>query len=140
MIQDGKSLADSVASASINHYNDLPKHGKPQLRSNGVPEWTILATICLVIDGVDPFVKVISLGTGVKCLPANRLPPCGDTLHDSHAEVLARRGFVRWLIQQAKDASGDDDGLVQLDARHFRLRSDVQVWLYVSTLPVGCRV
>lgn len=74
----------------------------------------------------------------MKVLPATRLPPLGDTLHDSHAEVLARRGFVRWLMEEAsKLIKGDKhEDILEWQEGLFKLRDGVEVWLYVSTLPV----
>ncbi len=172
-----QSMADQIAQISHSLYDSLPNKAKPLIRNNGIPEWTILASIILSVttnvddDGGgggrgDASIKTssnietgtgqmtltttttattyipISLGTGVKCLPANRLPPLGDALHDSHAEILARRGFVRWLLTEAGTViDGEDDGLGVLRFDHqdgmFRLREDVGVWLYVSALPVG---
>lgn len=86
-----------------------------------------------------PRVIPISLATGVKCLPAARLPPLGDTLHDSHAEVLARRGFVRWLIDEAARVVRGErgEGVLELRNGAFRMKEGVEVWLYVSALPVS---
>lgn len=91
--------------------------------------------------------------TGVKCLPANRLPKHGDVLHDSHAEVVARRGFILWLYEELtrlerstssstltgqqqtseylEEASLDGD----CGQGKYRLRGEWKLCLYVSTLP-----
>lgn len=124
------SLADKVAQTSIDLYNNLRNHGKPTKRPNNVEEWTVLATISLVFPSTSE-VRCVSLGTGVKVLPANRLPPLGDAVHDSHAEVLAKRGFVRWMMEEAKgsvpvvqrletvegDSSGSGSGTSRLRSR-----------------------
>lgn len=133
-------LQDEIARTSIELYNTLPKHGKPRLRDNGIPEWTILASISLVRNGQ---ITPISLGAGVKVLPANRLPPRGDTVHDCHAEILARRGFVRWIIEESRRVrSRSQPYLVpspieRTDEGKLRWKKDVGIWLYVSALPVS---
>jgi tRNA-specific adenosine deaminase 1 len=141
-----RTLADTIAKASIDLYDTLRPHGKPAKRPNGVEEWTVLATISLVLP--DNFtVTPVSLGTGVKVLPANRLPPLGDAVHDCHAEVLARRGFVRWLLEEARSVIGGESesgshdqggAMLWFDETEgkFRLKQGVEIWLYVSTLPV----
>lgn len=149
------SYAEAVVGAALDAYARLPKHGKPARRDNGVVEWTVFASIVLSYPPPSPpsspssshttsSTLVPSLGTGVKCLPATRLPPLGDTLHDSHAEVLARRGFVRWLIDEAgRLVRGEaHSGVLEYDkldggVGRFALREGVQVWLYVSALPVS---
>ncbi|KAF5333841.1 hypothetical protein D9758_017431 [Tetrapyrgos nigripes] len=45
-------------------------------------------------------VKIISITTGTKCLPMSRYPLHGEALHDSHAEILAQRGAVRWVLDE----------------------------------------
>ncbi|KAL4082022.1 adenosine deaminase/editase [Scleroderma yunnanense] len=100
--------------------------------SNGA--YTILAAIALAYRGQR---KIIGLATGCKCLPKDRLPEQGDALHDSHAEILARRCARRWLLEEIQRGGssqwlvkGDDDGM-------FQLREGVQVIMYISTPPCG---
>lgn len=138
-----KTIADTIAQSSIDLYNTLKPHGKPTRRPNGVEEWTILATVSIVVTGTLD-VTPVSLGTGVKVLPANRLPPLGDAVHDCHAEVMARRGFVRWLLEEGRrglksEVMGDQGPLVIWNGKEskFQLRQGLEVWLYVSTLPVS---
>lgn len=108
-------------------------------------QFTILAAFVLRNSNTN-LIKVISLGTGSKCLPANRLCKQGDALHDSHAEVIARRGATRWLMEEVGRASrpraddaaasgGDTAWLFRLADGKFALQKDVQLLLYVSTVP-----
>ncbi|KAL0949013.1 hypothetical protein HGRIS_009110 [Hohenbuehelia grisea] len=99
-------------------------------------QFTILAAFVLVKNTTT---KVISLGTGTKCLPTSRLPPSGDALHDSHAEVLARRGAVRWFLEEIlRCARGEASGWIgETQDDKFALSEGVALKLYVSTLPCG---
>lgn len=51
---------DDVASACLKAYAQLPSRGKPQVRSNGQPEWTVLAGF--VLADSDGNAEVIALG------------------------------------------------------------------------------
>ena len=46
--------------------------------------------------------------TGTKCLPESALPKCqGTVLHDCHAEVIAYRGFNRWVLNELENILSD---------------------------------
>ena len=107
-VADGDArLAEAVAGAVLARYAGLPKNGKP-----GPTEWTILAGLAASRphggggagagerDDAAAEVAVVALATGSKCLSASKLRPDGRALHDSHAEVLARRSLVHFLQTQ----------------------------------------
>lgn len=87
-------------------------------------------------------IKVISLGTGSKCLPATRLPQNGDALHDSHAEVLARRGVIRWLLEEISRSCEAQPSTSRWISRgqdgKYALNTDVKLDIYISTVPCRC--
>lgn len=100
-------------------------------------QYTILAAFILTRT-CPSTAKVVSLATGSKCLPTDRSPKTGDALHDSHAEVLARRGAVRWLMEEVRRASiGQQDSawLMKASDGQYSLKDGVHVHLYVSTVP-----
>lgn len=35
--------------------------------------------------------------TGLKCLPFSKLCKTGDAINDSHAEIIAHRGFIKYV-------------------------------------------
>jgi tRNA-specific adenosine deaminase 1 len=98
-------------------------------------QWTVLAAFVLCRPHAPDWeYKVISLATGVKCLPTDRLSSQGDVLHDSHAEVIARRGAVRWFLQQV--INGNSLWLQQENGvTSNKLCPGVRVAMYVSTVP-----
>ena len=98
-------------------------------------QWTVLAAFCLTIREE---VKLISLGTGTKCLPSSKLSTRGEVVHDSHAEVLARRSALRWFFEEIVRVvdSGESRWIVKDEGDgRFKLRDGVRLNLYVSTLP-----
>ncbi|KAI2648056.1 tRNA-specific adenosine deaminase 1 [Labeo rohita] len=90
---------DEIASLCYNHFSKLPRRGKPETGR----EWTLLAAVILLTDSSDQKTvhkQVVSLGTGTKCIGQSAMSKNGDILNDSHAEVIARRGCVRYLTEQ----------------------------------------
>ncbi|KAI0332479.1 hypothetical protein GY45DRAFT_1246721 [Cubamyces sp. BRFM 1775] len=123
------STATSLALATYSRLKFKPPDG----------QFTILAAFVL---RTPKQLKLISLGTGSKCLPAARLPLGGDALHDSHAEVLARRGAVRWFLEEigrccALSATNVSPWITRNDDGTFSLRNDVVLDMYISTVPCG---
>lgn len=144
---DHEQIAQLAHSAYL--YNIPLRGAKPGIKSNGRIEWTVLAAFVLSFpppptspDSPRRY-TLISLATGLKCLPYTSLPPNGDVLHDQHAEVLARRGARLWLLQRLQQETqssiqGEDSIFEEVNGEpKHRLREGVRVHLYVSTLPCG---
>jgi hypothetical protein len=82
--------------------------------------WNVLAAF-VSTEG-----EVLSMATGLKCLPhtllhdenGNRSPNYHKLVRDSHAEVLARRSLIRYLLLEKKRAINE-------------------VWLFTSCVPCG---
>ncbi|KAJ1961580.1 hypothetical protein GGI12_003175 [Dipsacomyces acuminosporus] len=90
--------------------------------------------------------ECVALGTGLKCLNNKQLSRFGDSVHDSHAEVVARRGFIVYLMDQLKQArNGQQQNSIfepyTDDNRHVKYRldtkMDIKIHLYTSQCPCG---
>ncbi|CAN0361138.1 unnamed protein product, partial [Lampetra planeri] len=82
---------------------------------------------------------VVSLGVGNRCVKGEELSLKGETVNDSHAEIIARRGFIRFLYSQLMlhDPSDPDQSIFcEFDGK-LAVRNDVQFHLYISTAPCG---
>lgn len=100
----------------------------------------------------------VSLATGMKCLPASKVTQAnGNVLHDWHAEVLAIRGFNRWILEEcellAKLGRGGEGKWVEWTTEDmhtvqqsdptpnprppFKLKADVQIHMFCSQAPCG---
>ena len=150
-------IADQVAQQCISAYISLPKSFHPSPRSNGLPQYCILAgfVLCETVgvtrqdeSAMLPHrLKCISLATGSKCLPYDKLPLDGDVLHDCHAEVLARRGAMRWIYEEMNKvmsntfhgnnaASTCIQRFIEPDGTSsFRFKDTFSFYMYVSTIP-----
>ncbi|GAA5963530.1 hypothetical protein JCM3765_006270 [Sporobolomyces pararoseus] len=132
------ALADILARSVTNKYASLPPNGKPRPRTNGSPSWTVLAGFSLYRStGETTEAHCVSIGTGLKAIPHSKLPRHGDVLHDSHAEVIARRGFKLWLYRQLETAieGGEETFLEKEGEGNWRLKGDWKLGLWISTLP-----
>jgi len=120
---------------SLEKFNAFPPRGKP-----GEREWTVLASICRK-EGTR--VRVVALATGTKSLRKDAIRPNGCMLRDCHAEVLTRRAFRRYLLNQIsrllKEGTSDAYvfGETSGEKRPVLLRDSVEYYMYVSCAPCG---
>ncbi|XP_078337299.1 tRNA-specific adenosine deaminase 1-like isoform X1 [Crassostrea virginica] len=128
-------FADKVAELCYQKYQSLPKKGKPQKNK----EWTLLS--CVVFTRNADEMRVVSLGTGTKCIGKSKLSANGDTVNDSHAEVLARRAFLRYLYcELTKVYRGRQSEVFtdpDLTSNRCQLKPGVQFHLFSSHTPCG---
>jgi len=57
----------------------------------------IICYVCFFIDNHLLSVKVVAMGTGSKCIGHSQICCQGGVINDSHAEVIARRSFLRYI-------------------------------------------
>ena len=127
-----KCLA-TLTSTILKEYNSLGKAGKP---SPG--QWTVLAAVAMV-KGDD--VRLISFATGTKCLGGESrksMAVVGSALHDSHAEVVAKRGLLLWLAKQVEIGGGELVEKVEGKKRCcWRLKTGWKLLLLTTHPPCG---
>ncbi|CED82185.1 tRNA-specific adenosine deaminase 1 [Phaffia rhodozyma] len=134
---------DIVASLVVETYLSFPASCVPSKRSNGVQEWTPLAGVVLSrTTDSSPILKLISVGAGSKVVPTIRKSARGDIVNDLHAEILSIRGARRWILEEVGRClnGADDDWLEQITKEgrvKWKLKTGVQVHMYISTLPCG---
>lgn len=147
------NLAAAVYNELENLYRQIPSNGKPD-KDN---VFTVLAGFVAVIDRTDgtpadtPLIEVLSLATGTKCVSEDMIDDrTGLVLHDSHAEVLARRGLIRYLaevicqisltpafVEDARcplqlNCTGDCD-----ESPRYRWKDTWRLYLCISDSPCG---
>ncbi|XP_009603402.1 tRNA-specific adenosine deaminase TAD1 [Nicotiana tomentosiformis] len=142
-----KPWGEKVSEAVLSIYRRLPKKGKPQGR-----EVTVLASFLLSSPSQE--LKVISVGTGTKCIGRSRRSSKGDVVNDSHAEIIARRALLRYLYSEIQHfySTHDSNGSVLCDdaanfmfhlendglgPKRLKMKHGWQLHLYISQLPCG---
>jgi len=100
-------------------------------------KWKVIAGIAITTS--EHVCQVISMASGTKCVNGVQISLQGQTVNDCHAEVLARRGFVRFLYKQVMLVEqGQQSRVLQSAANgRYELRPDVEVHLVISTSPCG---
>ena len=98
----------------------------------------VVACIVMKADDVDGG-RVVSLGTGNRCITGERMSLEGRKVNDSHAEIVARRGLLRLLYKEARRFFAGEASIFakQPNARRLSLRRGVSFHLYISTAPCG---
>ncbi|XP_052100074.1 double-stranded RNA-specific adenosine deaminase-like isoform X2 [Mytilus californianus] len=84
---------------------------------------------------------VLSLGSGNVFVDEESLGNNGETVIDSHAEIIAKRGFQRVLYQEVyrlKREKRDTLGMLKvLPNGRIALQSGIKIHLYISKAPCG---
>ncbi|KAI9478846.1 MAG: adenosine deaminase/editase [Benjaminiella poitrasii] len=130
------NVESKIVEATLRKYKELTKQGKPLVHEIKA-EWTVLASIVMIhySNKDDYSVQVVSLGTGLKCLPYSKLCKTGDVLNDSHAEIIARRGFIKYLLNQLKQPNESSPFI--LENGSLVQRRDYSFHMYISQSPCG---
>ncbi|NXD74657.1 ADAT1 deaminase, partial [Eolophus roseicapillus] len=140
--------ADEVAELCCLHYRTrLPKQGKPDPSR----EWTSLAAVVKVEAATQREVlaspgtlqvtkEVVAMGTGTKCIGQNKMRKTGDVLNDSHAEIVAKRSFQRYLLHQMWLAASHQQCSIFIpgtEAGKWKLKPNVIFVFFSSHTPCG---
>jgi tRNA-specific adenosine deaminase 1 len=137
--------ADDVMMAVKKAWDSLGSNGKP---NNG--EYTVLAAFvaCITTESSEEL-HVLSLGTGTKCAGKSILEEdkIGCILCDSHAEVIAKRGLQKYLIDCMinlvnKPCNGNDNYNAITFASNdnvsiFKLKDSWKIIFFISENPCG---
>lgn len=123
-------LANKISDICLDFFNKLPKTGKPNEK-----EWTILSVI-IQIDRKN-VMNVVALGTGTKCLGSDKLSELGDILNDSHAEIVCRRNFLRYLMDQMLQTKSGSIFIFKDNTQKFELIEGIHFHFFTTASPCG---
>jgi hypothetical protein len=128
------SKHDFIAHRSLSTFHELKINELVSGRKN-------LACMLLVINNEFDQARVISMAIGSSCLDESNLARnnTGTALHDCHAEILARRGLIRFLFEQIKQARNDSSSIFEYHSptNKYRLQENITFHMYISSLPCG---
>uniref|UniRef100_A0A8C3P3A8 Adenosine deaminase RNA specific n=1 Tax=Cyanoderma ruficeps TaxID=181631 RepID=A0A8C3P3A8_9PASS len=133
----GSTLHDQMAMLSHERFNALTARIQHSLLGR-----KILAAI-IMRKGNKGLGVVVSIGTGNRCVKGEELSLKGETVNDCHAEIISRRGFVRFLYSElmkydpSNPSSAEESIFEQAGEKKLRIKSSVTFHLYISTAPCG---
>uniref|UniRef100_A0A8C3JKA8 Adenosine deaminase RNA specific n=2 Tax=Scolopacidae TaxID=8917 RepID=A0A8C3JKA8_9CHAR len=133
----GSTLHDQMAMLSHQRFNTLTARIQHNLLGR-----KILAAI-IMRKGNTGLGAVVSIGTGNRCVKGEELSLKGETVNDCHAEIISRRGFVRFLYSElmkydpSNPSSAEESIFEPAGGKRLRIKSGVTFHLYVSTAPCG---
>ncbi|XP_066842444.1 double-stranded RNA-specific adenosine deaminase isoform X3 [Anser cygnoides] len=133
----GSTLHDQLAMLSHQRFNALTARIQHSLLGR-----KILAAI-IMRRGNNDLGVVVSIGTGNRCVKGEELSLKGETVNDCHAEIISRRGFVRFLYSElmkydpSNPSSAKESIFEPAGKKRLKIKSNVTFHLYVSTAPCG---
>lgn len=126
-----EEFIDKIAQTSLNHFENLPKTGKPTSQ-----EWTVLSTI--VKENItEKSLEVVALATGSKCIGKNSMSKNGDILNDSHAEILCRRAFLRYLYWELQKTTENNASIFEKINDCFCVKNTLRFHFFSTHAPCG---
>ncbi|KAM5129887.1 double-stranded RNA-specific adenosine deaminase isoform 2-T2 [Mantella aurantiaca] len=130
----GSTIHDQIAMLSHQKFNSLTARIQNSLLGR-----KILAAI-IMKKSSDDLGTVVSIGTGNRCVKGEELSLRGETVNDCHAEIIARRGFIRFLYNQLIRYNPDNlesNIFEESEEDLLRVRPGITFHLYISTAPCG---
>jgi len=134
-----QTMADKIAQLVFNKFMELTGE------NDTLSSRKVLAGIVMSNSENEDDMRVVSVTTGTKCASMKSLDAKGETVSDSHAEVLARRCFIHFLFGQLEKHLGDMKGGIEpntileslKNGSGFRVKSKYKIHLYINTAPCG---
>ncbi|XP_033751635.1 double-stranded RNA-specific adenosine deaminase-like isoform X2 [Pecten maximus] len=124
---------DRVAALTHQHFNSLVA----TIADNFAGRKVIAGLVMKTSDA--DLGTVISIGTGNRCITGQQLSLEGNTVNDSHAEIITRRGFIRFLYKKLLtfEPNGPNGFFVKSPSGKLKIRDGITFHLYISTAPCG---
>ena len=128
------TIHDYIAYRSVSTFHDLNVNELLLGRKT-------LACMLMITDRQFEQARVISIGTGNGCLTEANLSYVDDgkALHDCHAEIIARRGLIKYLFEQIKQSKDNQSSIFEYNStiNKYQLHENTTFHMYISSLPCG---
>ena len=129
------SFSDQIARLSHDFYHQLQSTVE-------VPQPGRKVIACFIMeDRVTGELKVVSVGSGTRCITGDKMSLEGLVVNDSHAEVVARRSLLRFFYWQLMALFQGSQGTIftksSEDSMKATVKDNFRFHLYISTAPCG---
>lgn len=129
--------ANKIAELVVNEYLKLMKGTQAEYARRKVLAAFVMTSTPDCSGG-----KLISLGTGTKCISGDHISVKGAVLNDSHAEIISRRGLLRFFYNQlalhsSSSTANESIFVYDKESKCFKLKRNIKFHLYISTSPCG---
>lgn len=137
-----QALPDAIKYITEKKYLDLTRCGLP-CNYSAERIRKVLASIIIKREVAygNSRLCIVSLGAGSKAIDGRSLSDQGDRVHDCHAEVLARRGMLRFLyaqLEKIKNGCQHQSIFVKYeDSEVYTIQDEVSFHLFISKPPCG---
>ena len=140
--------AQSEAGSTFHDYIGNLAHGlHSRLESAAeLPQPGRKVIACFIMEDKDTGqADTVSFGSGTRCIAGDMISMNGDVVNDSHAEVVARRGLLRFLYQELQAFYSEKSDEVETifealpDDQNglLKVKDSIKFHLYISTAPCG---
>ena len=125
-----QEFGNQIASLSEKEYSRI---------TSATPNAAKLKKVLATVVMKNRALSLVALGTGTKCIRGCHLNQHGDAVNDCHAEVVARRAFVKYLYTQLRHCVEGRESIFTKAPKSGKcmLKGDVSFHFYISTAPCG---
>lgn len=127
------TFADKITKLSHDHFLQAI-----QTVPAAMPGRKVIA--CFIMeDQSNGTLKVVSMGSGTRCVEGHKLSLEGQVVNDMHAEVVARRSLRRFFYSELHKFYGQNSGdtIFVSTGNRAAVRDNIKFHLYISTAPCG---
>ena len=90
-----------------------------------------------IVMKTETTLECVALGTGVKCLSNDKVDDNGLKVRDSHAEIICKRSFQRFLLQEILKCKRNLPSIVVNNHGWYKIIDCVEFFFYCSMPPCG---